>query len=577
MIRSLSLIALLLAAPLFAGEAEKPKLVVLVVFDQMRGDYVDKWRPLFGTDGFVRMEKDGAWFVNCHYPYAVTVTGAGHSSMLTGCGPDVHGIIGNTWYDRKQGVTVNCSESTRYVRVPPAPKVVVDPKKIDEPKKAESEETTSKVEKGIGSPDRILAPTLGDALKIATKGKGKVIGLSFKDRSAVLPVGPKADAVYWLDGADAKIVTSSFYRDAVHPWVDEFNNSKIVDRWFDKDWTRYRTDIDYTKYSGVDEGVGEGKGARQGTVFPHPTDGGSKKLTKAYYEALYNSPYGNEFLLELVKKAVVSEKLGQDDVPDLLSVSFSSNDSVGHCWGPDSQEVLDTTLRSDKIMADMLKFLDETVGKDKYVLCLTADHGICPLPEHSAQQGLDARRLPAKKLVVAAELFLRLHYFPEEVSDTKLRFIENTNLPWVYLNEKVITARGLKMDEVAKTLEGFLVKQEGIGRVFTRAELEGTFPTDDRIGRLMKKSYFPARSGDLAVVLKPYWLEGDRLTGTNHGSPYPYDTHVPLLVFGGHVKPGIRKEEVPPALIASILSKALGIAPPAKAEYPSPAGLFDNE
>ncbi|WP_029630233.1 alkaline phosphatase family protein [Zavarzinella formosa] len=577
MFRLLALIGLLTAAPLFAVEPEKPKLVVLVVFDQMRGDYIDKWQPLFGQDGFVRMEKDGAWYKNCHYPYAITVTGAGHSSMLTGCAPDAHGIIGNTWYERKSAATVNCSESSRYERVPPAPKVVPEPVKPEDTEKKETEETEKKEVKAMGTPERLLAPTFGNAIKEATGGKARVIGLSFKDRSAILPVGSKADGAYWLDSADGMIVTSSFFRDSVHPWVAEFNKSRIADRWFGKDWSKYRPDLDYAKYSGVDEGVGEGTGIKQGRLFPHPTDGGGKKIGKAYYEALYNSPYGNELLLELVKTAVVAEKLGQHEVPDLLSVSFSSNDSVGHSWGPDSQEVLDTTLRSDKIMADLLKFLDETVGKDKYLLCLTADHGVCPLPELSAKNGLDAKRFPSKKIMAAAELYLRLTYMPDAVSDKKTRFIENVTSPWVYLNEKLLAANGLKTADVAKTLASFLAKQEGIARTFTREELEGSFPADDRIGQRMKKSYYASRSGDLGILLKPYWLEGDRLTGTNHGSPYPYDTHVPLLVFGANVKPGIRKEEVTPQTIASIFAKALGIAPPAKAEFPAPKGLFEKE
>jgi len=570
MFRLSAVVAALAAAPLFA-EAEKPKLVVLVVFDQMRGDYVAKWRPLFGKAGFARMQADGAWFDNCHYPYGVTVTGAGHASMLTGATPAVHGVIGNSWYDRKSGATVSCSDTTRYVRVPPAPPDVVKPE--DAEKKTEE----PKAEKVMGTPERMLAPTLGESIKAATGGKARVIGLSFKTRSAVLPVGPKADAAYWLDSTDGMIVTSSYFRDAVHPWVAAFNKTRAADKWFDKDWTRFRPDLDYAKFSGLDKVTAEGTGVKQGGVFPHPTDGGAKKIGRAYFDALYNSPYGNDLLLELVKAAVTAEKLGQDATPDLLSVSFSSNDSVGHTWGPDSQEVLDTTLRSDQIMADLLKFLDDTVGAGKYVVCLTADHGVCPLPEVSARKGLDAKRLQTKKLMAAAELFLRLTYAPDALAETKTKFIENTNFPWVYLNEKLLAARGLKSADVAETLAAFLDKQEGIARTFTRDDLDESFPDTDRVGRLMQKSYYPSRSGDVAMVMKPYWQAGEALSGTSHGSPYAYDTHVPLLVFGGNVKPGIRKDEVTPQAIAAILAKALGIDPPAKAEYGVPAGLFSDE
>jgi predicted AlkP superfamily pyrophosphatase or phosphodiesterase len=589
MSRLLVVLFALFAAPLCAGEPERPRLVVLVVFDQMRGDYIEKWKPLFGTDGFVRLQTEGAWFTNCHYPYAITATGPGHCSMLTGCGPDVHGIIGNTWYDRKSGAIVNCSESTRYQRVPPVRKDLPKDELKDEVKAREdaakktstanttNTTTASKSEpKAYGTPDRLLAPTFGDALKAATGGKGRVFGLSFKDRSAVLPCGPKADGAYWLDNTDGMIVTSTFYRDAAHSWVDELNKNRVADRWFETTWERLRPDLDYTKLTGPDSVAGEGKGVRQGIAFPHPTDGGLKRPGKTYYDALYNSPFGNDFLLELVKAAVVGEKLGQRDEPDLLTISFSSNDVVGHTWGPDSHEVLDVTLRSDRQVACLLKFLDETVGKGKYLICLTADHGICPLPEVSAQRGLDARRLPLKLVLADAEAHLRATYDPFAPADSKTKWIENTAGLWVYLNHKLIESRGLEVPEVAKTLADYLAKQYGIARTFTRAELEREPDAYDAIGKRMRKAYHPDRSGDVAILLKQYWLAADPQypTGTSHGTPYPYDTHVPLLVFGPNIKPGVRRDEIVPATIASIFAKALGIAPPAKAEYPAPEGLF---
>ncbi|HKB05258.1 MAG TPA: alkaline phosphatase family protein [Gemmataceae bacterium] len=589
MSRRLALLLTLVAAPTFAAEPERPRLVVLVVFDQMRGDYLEKWKPLFGSEGFVRMQTEGAWFTNCHYQYAYTVTGPGHASMLTGCGPDVHGIIGNTWYDRASGAVVNCSESDRYGRVPPLPKDLPkdevkeevkakeatekkDPD-AEEEKKDDPEKKAPAPKKANGTPDRLLAPTFADALKSATGGKGKAIGLSFKDRSAVLPVGPKADGAYWLDSTDGLIVTSTYFRDTAHPWVAELNKSRIADRWFEKDWSRFVPDLDYVRYSGPDDVAGEGRGSRQGRTFPHRTDGGLKRPGKAYYEALYNSPYGNDFLLELVKTAIVAEKLGQHDVPDLLAVSFSSNDIVGHTWGPDSQEVLDVTLRSDRLMADFLRFLDETVGKGKYLICLTADHGICPIPEVSAKRGLEAKRLSATQVRVAADEYLRSVY---DEPGSKTRWIENATGPWWYLNHKLIESRGLKVADVADTLAGFLGKVDGVQRAFTRADLEVEMDPYDDIGHRVKKSYHPDRCGDVAVVLKPYWFDGNPKfgTGTTHGSPYAYDTHVPLLVFGPNVKPGVRKDEVVPATIASIFAKALGIAPPAKAEYSVPEGLF---
>jgi predicted AlkP superfamily pyrophosphatase or phosphodiesterase len=588
--RRLGLFLFAVAAPAVAAEPERPKLVVLVVFDQMRGDYIDRWKPLFGPDGFARLQADGAWFVNCHYPYAITATGPGHASMLTGCGPDVHGIVGNVWYDRRSGAIVNCSESTRYDRVPPVPKdlspdELKDEWKVKEPKtKADPDSekpvaATVVTKRAYGTPERTLAPTFGDALKVATRGKARGFGLSFKDRSAVLPVGPKADGCYWLDSTDGKIVTSTFFRDAVHPWVEDLNKRRVADRWFDTTWDRLRPDVDYTKFSGPDLVLGEGKGVRQGVTFPHRIDGGLKRPGRAYYDALYTSPFGNDFLLELVKACVAAEKLGQHDDPDLLTVSFSSNDSVGHAWGPDSQEVLDTTLRSDRMLAELLRFLDEAVGKGKYTLCLTADHGVCPLPEVSAKFGRDAGRVSFKRLMTEAEAHLRERYQRAPGTDPKAGWIEAQTGIWVYLNQKLIASHGLDPADVAKTLADFLARQPGIHRAFTRAELEGPADPADAVARRMRKSYHPDRCGDVSVVLKPYWLDGDsRLsTGTSHGTPHPYDTHVPLLVYGPNVKAGVRKDEVPPAVIAAIFARVLGIAPPGKAEYPVPAGLFDNE
>jgi arylsulfatase A-like enzyme len=586
--RRLALLCSLVAAPTYA-EPEKPKLVVLVVFDQMRGDYPERWKSLFVEDGFVRLENDGAWYVNCHYPYAVTTTGPGHASMLTGCCADRHGIVNNTWYDAKAAATLNCANSTRYQRVPPAPKTVPEPEPEESKTEPKTEPTEPKTEatppkpKAQGAPDRILVQTLSDVLKAASP-KSKVIGLSFKDRSAVLPTGKKADGVFWLDSTDGLIVTSTYYRETLPPWVTKFNQARLADSWFDRPWTHLLGDLDYAKYSGPDDVQGEGKGSKQGVVFPHPMNAGLKKFGKGYYDALFNSPYGNDFLFDLVKTAVGAEKLGEDETPDLLVVSFSSNDAIGHTWGPDSQEVLDCTLRSDRMLARFLKFLDEKVGKDKYLLALTADHGICPLPEVSAAQGKDAKRISGTKLVAAIEEHLTQTYGKldtevegKEPKKTKPKWVESTAFPWVYLNQRVIEKKGLKTPDVAKTMAEFLKTQDGIARAYTRADLEGYANSDEFLVK-MRRSYYAPRCGDVGIIVKPYCLINEATaTGTTHGSPYPYDTHVPLMVFGTGVKPGVRKDEAVPQMIAAIFAKALGVDPPSAAQYGVPKELFGRE
>jgi predicted AlkP superfamily pyrophosphatase or phosphodiesterase len=549
-----------------APAPEKPKLAVLIVFDQFRGDYLTRWNDLYGDDGFHRLEKDGAWFQNCHYPYSLTVTAAGHASLATGCSPNTHGIIGNEWFDRVSGDAITSVDSDRYERVPAS---------SAEPTKEDDKSDMSIVPKRKGvSPARLLAPTLGDALKDATGGKAKVVSLSFKDRSAALPGGRMPDACYWLDGTEGIFVTSTYYRDRPHDWVDEFNKSRIADRWFGKDWTKLNPDLDYEKYSGPDDVVGEGKGVFQGRTFPHPMTGGLKKPTKAYYGALFCSPFGNDLLLELAERAIDSEKLGAGDSTDLLCISFSSNDAVGHVWGPDSQEVLDTTLRSDLIVKELLAHLDEKVGKGKYVLAMSADHGVCPLPEVSHDQGKDSSRVDIVLLDKKATAFLDEEY---GAAEGKERWFEKGGVVWGYLNHALLEKRGLKQAEVEQALADWLEKQPGIQKVFTRTQLVKGLPKDDSLGQSVLKSFSPGRSGDLVIIPKPYTLIWEKLLGTGHGTPHEYDTHVPLLIFGPGVKPGIYKDAITPQAAPAILAKLLGIKPPEKAEAEAPESMLQAE
>jgi hypothetical protein len=535
---------------------EKPRLAVLVVFDQLRGDYLTRWDTLFGEGGFHRLEKGGAWYQNCHYPYADTWTGAGHASIATGCPPRIHGIIANEWYDHAAEATLSCVSSERYRRVPP---FILNTTVEDGKKKP----------RGV-SPERLLAPTLGDVLKEATGGQGRVVSLSFKDRSAVLPGGLRPYACYWLDTANGEFVTSTSYRDVPHRWVVEFNRSKAADAWMGTNWTRLRDDLDYEKNSGPDDAAGEGT-LLFGRTFPHALGGGGViKLKPAYYGALYNSPFGNDLLLALAKKAIEAEKLGTRSTPDLLCLSFSSNDAIGHCWGPDSQEVLDVTLRSDEIVKDLLACLDKQVGAGRYVLALTADHGVCPLPETMRRRGKEAERIDPKSLTARASLFLgETFHVPAEDK----RWLDGPEESWLYLNRALLERHKLKQSDVEAALADWLRKQPGVQNVYTRTQLLAGPPADDAVGRSVWLSFYPERSGDVRIIEKPYHLLTTRQTGTNHGTPHPYDTHVPLLVYGSDVRPGVRRETVTPLSIAAILAHALGVRPPPKAA-PLPEALF---
>jgi hypothetical protein len=541
--------------------AETPRLAVLVFFDQLRGDYLTRWDKLFGADGFHRLEKEGVWFQNCHYPYSDTVTAVGHASVAAGCSPRTHGIIANDWYDRTAGAAAYCVSSERYERVPSQILPVSTDKQKDKKKS-----------KGV-SPERLLTPTLADALKEATEGKGRVVSLSLKDRSAVLPGGRRPDACYWLDMTSGAFVTSTYYRDRLHPWVEEFNRSGVVDAWIGKDWTHLREDLDYDKYSGPDDAAGEGNLLFRRT-FPHPLGGGAAlKLKTAYYGALYLSPFGNDLLLALARRAIEAEQLGKHDTPDLLCLSFSSNDAIGHCWGPDSHEALDVTLRSDEIVKELLVCLDKQVGKGRYVLVLTADHGVCPLPEATRRRGGEAARIDTTTLMKGASAFLgETFHVPAEDA----RWVEWTEGPWVYLNRALLARHNLKQTEVEAALAGWLKKQPGIGSVYTRSQLLAGIAADDVVGQQVRLSFHPERSGDVRIIEKAYHLMATRLTGTNHGTPHDYDTHVPLFVYGAGVRPGVRRERITPQAAAVILAKALGIKPPAKANAAVPADLFTS-
>ena len=534
--------------------ADRPKLVVLVVFDQMRGDYLARWADLYGPDGFERMKKGGVWFSECHIPYACTSTGPGHASLSTGAPPSIHGIIENEWFDRKSAAKMYCCQPSRpYTLVPP---LAADPKA-----------STSRGSALGYSPERLLAQTVADALLEETKDKGRVFSLSIKDRTAVLMGGQHPTGAYCFDTRDGLFHTGAYYgRDAAHPWVTEFNNSKRPDAWFDQKWERFKPDLDYVKYSGPDDVPAEAPGFNgQGRTFPHPFRGKLNAPAKPYYEAVEASPAGNEMLFELVQKAVTAEKLGRGAAPDLLCVSFSSNDLIGHQYGPDSQEVLDVTLRADALVGRFLKFLDAEVGAGQYVMVVAADHGVCPLPELASTKAKypTAARKTVKELADGLEAALTEMYGPVGGAPTRwLEVFDDDVWPWVYLKYESIEARKLKVEEVAVAARDWLAnKPNFIETAFTRKELEGSAPAPDKPFRAAAAlAYRPDRCGDVIVIPKPGVLVTKYAAGTNHGSPQPYDAHIPFLVYGAGVPAlGERKEKVSSLSVAPTLAWGLGL------------------
>lgn len=548
-----------------APSPAQSKLVVLVVFDQMRGDYMARWAELYGPDGFERMKKDGIWFSECRIPYACTSTGPGHASLSTGAPPSVHGIIENEWYDRKTGERMYCCQPKRpYDLVPPVP--------------AEFGKPSRGAATGY-SPERLLAQTVGDALQEATKGKGRVFSLSVKDRTAVLMGGQKPSGAYCFDTRDGKFHTGAFYRpDGAHAWVNEFNSASPASAWFNEKWEKLRTDIDYAKFSGPDDVAAEEPGINgQGRMFPHPYKGKLDAPAKPYYGAVEASPAGNELLFALVKKCVTAEKLGRGEASDLLCVSFSSTDLVGHLYGPDSQEVFDITLRADKLVGELLRFLDTEVGKDRYTLVLTADHGVCPLPElpSTKQKYPSATRKTITELASDIEKALTAMYGTNGDTPTQwLEVFDDGVWPWLYLNHKAIEARKLKVEDVAEKARDVVAGRGYMETAFTRKDLEDKFAPDAPFRKAVLLAYHPDRCGDVIVIPKAGVQVTPYKTGTGHGSPHPYDAHIPFLVYGAGVPAlGQRTEPVSSLTVAPTLAWALGVPAPKHAALSRPEAL----
>jgi hypothetical protein len=374
--------------------------------------------------------------------------------------------------------------------------------------------------RGRAPPEHLLGPTLGDVLRQAFDRKARVFSLSLKDRAAVLLAGRRPDACYWFDLWTGGFMTSTFYRDRPHGWLAEFNRGRPADRWFGQNWTRLRPDLDYVRHSGPAAAPGGATGWLQGRIFPHPTTGGLHQLKKEpyanrdYYGAVFTSPFGDELLLELAKKTIDAEGLGGGETLDLLCLSFSSIDAIGHSWGPDSQEMLDAILRADRLVANLLTHLDARLGRGRYLLVLTADHGVCPLPEATRAQGQDAGRISLKRLKEEAEAVLNHAYGAE-----KSRWIEADAEYWLYLNRKLIAQRGLIEAEVEATLARELKNYPGVLTAYTRSQLAGTGTAADPVMQALRRSFHPERSGDVVVVLKPYFVPGEDPVGTTHGSP----------------------------------------------------------
>jgi predicted AlkP superfamily pyrophosphatase or phosphodiesterase len=504
---------------------QRPKLVVGIVVDQMKLEYLYRFSDDYSNRGFKRLMDKGFMFHNMNYNYVPTFTAPGHASIYTGTTPAVHGIIGNDWYVRSTGKNMYCTDDSSVKTL------VLGTEK-----------------EGAMSPKNLLSTTITDEFKMATNFKGKVIGLSIKDRGAILPAGHFADWAFWCTKSGA-FISSSFYGDKMPDWVTQFNSEKNYMKYIDKGWSLLKPVETYNE-SIADNNAYEGNlGKTEPPVFPYNL---SKIYKESGMEVLKSTPFGNDFLAELAIRTIEKEELGKDNITDFLAVSFSSTDYVGHNFGPRSMEIQDTYLRLDLTIADFLDYLDKTVGKDNYLVFLTADHAVAENPKYLNDHKYDVTNVPSKETSSALNKFSMDTYGVNLVLN-----YSNFN---VYLNKELIKEKGLDLSKVKESFKDFLMTQVYVKRVYTQEEILGATGQDYYLNFIFK-GYDPKQNGDLVIVQGAGYLESIE-TGTTHGTPNSYDTNVPLLFYGWNVPVGesYKKEYI--TEIAPTLSKMLKITFP---------------
>ena len=513
----------------------RPKLVVVIAIDQLRPDYLQRFRRYFTTGGFSRMLRDGANFTEAHYGHSVTQTCPGHAVILTGSHARRNGIVANSWYNAALRKAEYCAADTLAKLI------------------------------GAGtegrSPRNLLDSTVGDQLKRATAGRSRIIAVAGKDRSAVMLGGHLADAAYWTE--DTLFVTSSYYMKEMPGWAKRFNASGAVTRYRGYTWNRLLPAAAYRMVD-PDDVAAEENTAGMGRTFPHQVSAGSENFIAAFQA----SPFENEVIVDFALDAVTQGGLGQDEHPDLLALGFSANDLVGHSYGPDSHEVMDMTLRTDRLLDRFFAALGNQVDLDSVTVVLTSDHGVAPLPELFRQRnpGTQAGRIDPAIIGAAAERALRARFGAPRRPGWVARpdWVMHQAWPALYLNLPGLEDKNISIEEAERIAKEAVERVPGVERAFTRSELlrQGKNAAHSRAER----SFHPVRSGNIFYELSPYLLPEPQPAGTTHGSPWTYDTHVPLLWFGLGIRPGTHSGAVSIADIAPTLALLLGIEAPAGSE-----------
>jgi predicted AlkP superfamily pyrophosphatase or phosphodiesterase len=506
----------------------RPKLVVGIVIDQMRWDFLYRYYDRYSKGGFKRLMKDGFNCENTFIPYCPTVTAAGHTCIYSGSVPAIHGIVGNGWYDYSEKKEMYCSDDKSVATV------------------------GANNDNGKMSPKNMLVTTICDELKLATNFKSKVIGIALKDRGAILPAGHSADAAYWYDSKTGNFISSTYYMKDLPKWVNDFNTSSAVNSYYKKDWntlyptaTYLQSDIDTNNY----ESTPLGSDQKQ---FPYNL---TRFIDKKDFGKIRSTPYGNSITFDIAKSALINEQLGKDSITDFLAISFSSTDYIGHAFGPNSIETEDTYLRLDKDLEAFLSFLDKQVGTNNYTLFLSADHGVAHVPGFLEKHKLPNGGVIGTKVEKDLNVFLKEKFLVDSLC------IGSSNYQF-YLNTVLIDDKKLDKEDIIKASITFLEKVEGIDRALEYSDLqEAMLPKS--LKEQFINGYYPKRCGDILVVLKPGYIDDEyESKGTTHGIWNPYDAHIPLLFYGYGINKGKEYDKVYMTDIAPTLSSLLHIQMP---------------
>jgi len=520
------------------------RLVLQLTVDGLRADLLSRYADRFGEGGFLYLKQNGTVFANAHYQHANTETIVGHSTLATGAQPSVHGMTGNVWFDAETGELAYNIEDAEFPLLPSR----------EQAKTGEQVDPAQKLARSQGrSPRALLAEAFADKLKAYSGGKAKIFAVAGKDRGAV-PMAGKAGKAFWVSTNSGDFVTSAYYYDSYPDWVTTWNTQRKAEALADKQWVLLNESDTYL-LAHQDDRPYETDLRGYGRVFPHQFGDADDKLL---YTQVITSPQGDQLTADFAGHILVSEQLGRDSIPDYFSVSFSGVDAVNHFFGPSSLENEDMILQLDQTLADFLALVDEQVGLEHTLIVLSADHGMAELPEYKTEQGYDAGRLTPDVILTAAARFGKQVYDSEDLVKSYYR-------PFLYLDNEVIAAAGLQKDQVASAMAQALTREHGIYLAITPADVERS--PDSRLLHQVRNNIHPVRSGNIYIVQDPYWFNFDKgpIAGM-HGSPWNYDTHVPVIFSGIGISAKMIYRHVQPADIAPTLSALLGMSPPASAQ-----------